>query len=162
MNSTPTPNKPKPPADASHRRQSTPVKRPSRTGWWIAASLATVVVIAAIVATVAGGDAGSASTKGLEQTRAVEISGQNLAPFPESEPDAAIGQPVPTIVGHAFDGSQVTIDPNKPPLYVVLAHWCPHCQREVPRLVRWMAGGDVPVGLQVIGISTSTTSERPN
>ena len=47
-------------------------------------------------------------------------------------------------------------------MLVFLAHWCPHCNREVPRLVAWQADGMVPEGLDVIGVSTGSPRARTN
>jgi thiol-disulfide isomerase/thioredoxin len=45
---------------------------------------------------------------------------------------------------------------------VFLAHWCPHCQREVPLLVEWEKSGAVPAGIDVIAIATGTDPANPN
>ena len=47
-------------------------------------------------------------------------------------------------------------------MIVVMAHWCPHCNDEVPKLVEWGESGDVPDGLQVVGISTAAREDAPN
>ena len=47
-------------------------------------------------------------------------------------------------------------------MLVFLAHWCPHCNAEVPRLVAWNNSGSVPDGLRVIGVSTAVAADRPN
>jgi thiol-disulfide isomerase/thioredoxin len=47
-------------------------------------------------------------------------------------------------------------------MLVFVAHWCPHCQAEVPRLVDWHAAGDTPEGLDVIGVSTAVDDSRDN
>jgi thiol-disulfide isomerase/thioredoxin len=47
-------------------------------------------------------------------------------------------------------------------MVVVLAHWCPHCNNEVPVLLEWEAQGGVPVDLQIVGISTAASADRPN
>jgi thiol-disulfide isomerase/thioredoxin len=47
-------------------------------------------------------------------------------------------------------------------MVVFLAHWCPHCNREVPRLIEWQASGAIPADLQIIGVSTAVASDRPN
>ena len=44
-------------------------------------------------------------------------------------------------------------------MVVFLAHWCPHCNREVPVLNEWKDAGLVPEGLQVVGISTAASPE---
>jgi thiol-disulfide isomerase/thioredoxin len=58
----------------------------------------------------------------------------------------------------------VTITPGKdgPLMIVVMAHWCPHCNREIPLLLDWKKSGKVPAGLRVVGISTAARSGAPN
>ena len=46
-------------------------------------------------------------------------------------------------------------------MVVVLAHWCPHCQRELPMLVDMIDVGDVPEGVSVVGLSTGISQLRP-
>lgn len=46
-------------------------------------------------------------------------------------------------------------------LVIVAAHWCPHCQAEIPRLVEWMeAGGGTEVDIVVV--STGADETKPN
>jgi thiol-disulfide isomerase/thioredoxin len=45
---------------------------------------------------------------------------------------------------------------------VFLAHWCPHCRRELPKLVEWEKGGGVPAGVDVVGVATATDPAAPN
>jgi len=47
-------------------------------------------------------------------------------------------------------------------MLVFLAHWCQFCQREVPLLVEWEASGEMPEGLDVIGVATATNPTNPN
>ncbi len=51
----------------------------------------------------------------------------------------------------------MTITPGggAPKLVVFVAHWCPHCQREVPLLVNWMSSGQKPANLDVVAVSTA-------
>ena len=37
------------------------------------------------------------------------------------------------------------IEPGSPQLIVVMAHWCPHCQAEIPRIVDWNTDGDCTI-----------------
>ncbi|MBI5087347.1 MAG: TlpA family protein disulfide reductase, partial [Actinobacteria bacterium] len=93
----------------------------------------------------------------------VTISGAVLPALPDDGADPAIGQVAPTISGYTFDGSAVDIDWSKgPTMVVVLAHWCPHCNDELPELVAWKASGEVPPELQVVGITTNTNAQAPN
>lgn len=99
----------------------------------------------------------------VEQYRDVEVTGDALDPYPgNAADDPAVGRTAPVVTGASFDGTPVTIEPGRPTLVTFLAHWCPHCQAEVPRLVEWIESGEVPAALQIVGVSTSATSTRPN
>jgi thiol-disulfide isomerase/thioredoxin len=91
----------------------------------------------------------------------VTVTGAALDPLPEEGADPAVGQMAPQLSGFTFDGSPVTIDPSKGPVMLVfLAHWCPHCNREVPEFMKWKASGDVPANLQVIAVTTAVNPDR--
>ena len=45
---------------------------------------------------------------------------------------------------------------------VFLAHWCPHCRRELPKLVQWDEDRKVPADVNVVGIATATSADQPN
>jgi thiol-disulfide isomerase/thioredoxin len=99
-----------------------------------------------------------------QPTRPVTVTGTALAPMPKSGTDAAVGVTPPTLQGAAFTGTPVTITPGTggPMMVVFVAHWCPHCQREVPRLVKWIADGGPPAGLQIFAVSTSVMKKAGN
>jgi len=151
-----TPNRPKAATAAQ------PERRKVSTLWVIIGVVAVVVVIAAVIAIVASGGDGTKTAAGVEQTRPVTVTGTPLPQFESTTDDAAIGSVVPTLTGASFDGTPVTVQPGKPTMVVFLAHWCPHCQREVPVLTQWAADGGVPKGMDVIGVATGTTPDRPN
>jgi len=130
--------------------------------WVIIGVVAVVVVIAAVVAIVATGDDTPKTAAGIEQTRPVTVSGTPLPTFESTTNDPAVGTTVPTLTGSSFDGTPITVQPGKPTMVVFLAHWCPHCQREVPVLTQWAADGGVPKGMDVIGVATSTSPDAPN
>jgi thiol-disulfide isomerase/thioredoxin len=44
---------------------------------------------------------------------------------------------------------------------VFLAHWCPHCQAEMPRLVALAKAGKL-AGIDVTGVATGTNPGYPN
>jgi thiol-disulfide isomerase/thioredoxin len=65
--------------------------------------------------------------------------------------------------GFAFDGTPLTIAPTgKPKMVVFLAHWCSHCNAEVPRLIEWKNSGTMPGDMEVIGVSTGARDDAPN
>ena len=133
------------------------------------------IVIAFVIAIVAGGsnDSGSSDTTkapssdgsvSAGENQPVQVVGEGLEALPESSDDSTIGLTAPTLNGYAFDGSNLSVTPGdgKPYMLVFLAHWCPHCNREIPRLIEWQASGAIPADLQIIGVSTAVASDRPN
>ena len=101
------------------------------------------------------------------QTAPVEIEGDLLVPMPSSgvsaDPasDRSVGQPLPSITGTDFNGNTVSIsDDGRAKAIYFLAHWCPHCQAELPRVVELMNDGSQPDNLDVYAISTSFDATR--
>src|SRR3972149_8959446 len=77
--------------------------------------------------------------------------------------DLALGLPIPDVVGADFAGNEVRISRDgRPKILIFLAHWCSHCQVEVPIVHDWVDAGSLPEGLDLIGVATSPTSTRPN
>ena len=99
----------------------------------------------------------------------VIVDGDALSPLGDgsSNPalDTAMGKTAPTLNGYTFAGNPVSITPganSQPLMLVFLAHWCPHCNREVPRLIDWQEQGLVPEGLRVIGVTTASRNDQAN
>jgi thiol-disulfide isomerase/thioredoxin len=101
------------------------------------------------------------------ETAAVTVSGTPLPEFDAKEsPDPAVGETIPTLDGKSIDdGSAITIGPDsgdgEPQMIVFLAHWCPHCQAEVPELVE-LAKDGVFDGVKVSAVATGTNEEADN
>jgi cytochrome c biogenesis protein CcmG, thiol:disulfide interchange protein DsbE len=140
---------------------SVPTSSRSVSGWVIAGIAAVVVVIFAVIAIVSTGD-DSSSEPGVSETAPVEVTGAPLATYVADSADSAIGVVAPTVSGQQFDGTPIEVKPGRPTLVIFLAHWCPHCQREVPVLTQWEAAGGVPEGVDVIGVATGTDPALPN
>jgi thiol-disulfide isomerase/thioredoxin len=65
--------------------------------------------------------------------------------------------------GQAFDGSPVDIrNDGRPKLVLFVAHWCPHCQREVPLLTDYLKSHPLPNGVDLYTVATATNPQRPN
>ena len=99
----------------------------------------------------------------------VIVDGDVLSPLGDGNGnpamDAAMGKTAPTLNGYTFAGNPVSITPGasaQPIMLVFLAHWCPHCNREVPRLIDWKELGLVPEGLRVIGVTTASRNDQAN
>ena len=43
-----------------------------------------------------------------------------------------------------------------------VAHWCPHCRREVPAVTEWVKAGHQPDDVKLYAVSTATSPDRPN
>lgn len=145
------------------------------------ATVAVIAVIAAVVflwpsddgggGTAAEGTGLDAAQNASQETASVQISGEDLPQLPDAggflapaSEDPGVGLDVPTLTGQSFDESEVVVGgaDGKPKLVVFLAHWCPHCQAEVPLIQDWIDSGDVPDGLEIYAVATGSDSNRPN
>lgn len=94
----------------------------------------------------------------------VTITGEALTPFTGSPSgDPSIGSPAPELSGVGFDGTPISIsNEGRPKVVLFLAHSCPHCQREVPAIERYLAENDFPDGVDFISVATASSPDRPN
>ena len=73
-----------------------------------------------------------------------------------ADDDPAVGRQIPAVSGSGLDGSAVAIGPDGTAKVIVfVAHWCPHCRREVPRLVEHLADQPMPADVELLTVSTS-------
>jgi cytochrome c biogenesis protein CcmG, thiol:disulfide interchange protein DsbE len=143
--------------DSRHQRDTS--NRNARIGL-IAGAVVVLAAVAAIAVSVAG-DGGSRPDSLEDQAVSVTVEGQALPPFPDAGTDPAVGQPFPTLSGTGTTGNPMRIETDRPTILVFVAHWCPVCQREVPVLRDWIAGGGAE-GVEVLGISTAFEPARGN
>jgi thiol-disulfide isomerase/thioredoxin len=149
---------------ATEARISAKLKHRTRSPRWVWAAAAAVVVAAAAIAiAVSANDSGPKTADGLEQTRPVTVDGPALPPPDDSNKDPALGSTIPTVTGSSFDGAAVSItNDGKPKLLLFAAHWCPHCQREIPMLSDYLRTHPLPAGVELVTIATGTSADRPN
>jgi cytochrome c biogenesis protein CcmG/thiol:disulfide interchange protein DsbE len=146
------------------------VSKQNNNGRLVIIGVVVAVIVALLIAVLAGDDSSSSNTSpsvpagDVEQNRPVTVEGRALDRLPDSGADVSVGAPAPSLIGSNFDGTPVSVTPGdgSPYMVVFLAHWCPHCNAEVPRLIEWKASGAVPDNLKVIGVSTGVASDRPN
>jgi len=143
---------------------------------WILAAVGVVVLIAMFIAfrasssSTTGGSPAAGSTagtvvQGALNTADVSVAGSALPAFPKTAgaPDPAIGTKAPTLTGKGFDGSPLTIGgAGQPSVVMFVAHWCPHCQREVPALQAEFNKNGMPAGVQLFSVSTSVQEDAAN
>jgi len=101
----------------------------------------------------------------LEQNRPVDVTGDPLPGLDTVvDADPAIGMAMPVVEGAGFDGRPVTVGgpTDGPTLYVFLAHWCPHCNDEIPELIELRNRDGLPEGTTVVAVSTGVDSSAPN
>lgn len=116
------------------------------------------LVVAVAISAVSGGTDESAAFG------EVTVEGNDLPVHAGNQAaDPATGMTAPTVSGTDFDGSTVTIAPDGTSKVIVfLAHWCPHCQAEVPRVVDWLEAGNQPEGVEFYAVSTLVNRLRGN
>lgn len=137
--------------------------------------VAVVIAIAAGIAVFAsGGDDTSGPTTTADiadggvapaEYQKVTVSGDPLDPLGSDATDPARGKVAPSISGYTHSGFPVAVNPatdGAPTMLVFLAHWCPHCNAEMPRLIKWYESGKVPEDLRVVGITTSSREDQAN
>ena len=100
----------------------------------------------------------------LQVSASLEVAGEELPPLEDPNADAAVGLQAPVITGQQFDGTDISIgdDTNGPTMLVFLAHWCPHCNDEIPEILKLRDQGDLPDNLNIIGVSTAVVEDREN
>ncbi len=119
-----------------------------------------------------GGDGATATSAALvppagAATAPVSVEGASLAEMPDvvvtSEDDPAAGLVAPTLHGTDFAGNPVTIgaDGRAKVIYFV-AHWCPHCQAEVPLIQQLIDSGQKPDNVDIYAVSTAVKPEGGN
>lgn len=142
-----------------NRRGSAPKRGPNLT---VYAVIAVVVLgVIAVVLSRGGGDDDDVAAGG--ETRSVTVTGAGaLLPFTDPESDPARGAQVPTLTGETFAGEPVTIPSGRPAVVLFLAHWCSHCQAEVPRVAAWLAANGPPEEVDLFAVSTSVNRAQGN
>jgi thiol-disulfide isomerase/thioredoxin len=142
----------------------------NRTLYIVIGAIVVVLGLAGIAVALSGGDdssesATTAPSGDVEETRKVSVSGDVVPTLDAAlADDPAIGTAFPTIEGQAFDGTPITVGgpTDGPTMVVYLAHWCPHCNAEVPELIELNDSGGIPEDMTVVGVSTAVDSTAPN
>lgn len=118
-------------------------------------ALVAVALIAVVVLTFASDESGEFGSP--------TVTGQPLLLLPDGVQDPAIGTPAPEVTGADFDGTPVEItNDGNAKIIIFVAHWCPHCQNEVPVVQAWLDGGPLPEGIDFYSVATSSSATRPN
>ena len=130
----------------------------------IIAGVAGAGVVALLIAAVLfGGSVGETAVPIEEVVGSPQVDGA-LPPMGSSNVDqTATGQEAPTVTGTDFDGEEVRItNDGRPKAIVFLAHWCPHCQNEVPSVQRWLNDTGGVDGVDMYSVTTAVDPRRNN
>lgn len=140
-------------------------RQQSRSRWLLPAG-GLVIAAAAIIAVLVsqnGSTPGASPTASLVAAAPPTITGAALPKFTQPAGDAATGLTAPVVQGHDFKGGPVSIAPDgKPTLIIFAAHWCPHCQREIPSIQQWINAGRAPQDVDLVSVSTGADPTAPN
>jgi thiol-disulfide isomerase/thioredoxin len=104
-----------------------------------------------------------------DPTAPVTITGNPVSAMPDStsltdaSSEPSYGKVAPTLAGTNFSGDDVTIAPDgKYKAVYFIAHWCPHCQKEVPLVAQLISEGKVPANMEIYAVSTSVRADAGN
>lgn len=144
-----------------HARREAERRRARTRFLWLA--IGAFVLLAGIIAFFSTRTSTPTTAAGIQQTRPVQISGASLPELKSAGNDAAIGATIPEVTGATFNGSPVSITHDgRAKLILFVAHWCPHCQAEVPVIVQHLAEKALPTAIDLITVSTSANPSSPN
>ena len=133
--------------------------RNKATLWWIIGGVVGLGLIVALAASIATEPEIDESVGFGEPV----VEGDILPVFAAGTEDVAVGLTAPTVTGADWNDTSVSIEPDGTPKIVIfLAHWCPHCQAEVPVVQDWVDAGNLPPEVELISVATSTDRLRPN
>jgi thiol-disulfide isomerase/thioredoxin len=120
------------------------------------------VAVLAVVLSQSGSGTGASPSPSVVVKEPV-VTGDPLPEFTSSTEDAAKGLAAPVVEGFDYAGAPVSIAPNgKVTMVIFAAHWCSHCQREIPILQDWVDAGRVPADVELVSVSTGIEPTAPN
>ena len=135
--------------------------------WLLPAIGVAVIAVAAIAAFwLSSGSSGGGSSDRPSDVpsasgpaeQAPVVSGTSLPVFSSASGDVAVGQTIPTVTSPT---ASIQLN-GKAKILLFLAHWCPHCQAEVPVVQDWIDSGNLPGDIDLISVSSSIDPNRPN
>ncbi len=125
-----------------------------------------VAIVDEKVDNLASGALTSPAASGASAAVAPSVPAGSLAPFEQGQPDAALGMTLGDVTGvEYYTDTEITVDPadGTPRAWLIWAHWCPHCQRELPPLSEWYAANaDQYPSVELISVTSSIDPARGN
>ena len=134
---------------------------------WIGAGIVAVIALVVGFTLTSSDDETAAVQAGdgsvaISETNEVVVTGEAIPLYQDIE-TAAAGAVAPTATGIDFGGEPVTLlEPGTPTVIGFFAHWCPHCQREVDELSRYLVETGLPDDVNLMAVSTGVDSSQGN
>ena len=145
---------------ATSTKSSTSGSTNSMGRWLIIAAGVVVVAILVLAVVLTGGS--TSDVEAEDEFGSPQVDGQ-LPPLTDPAADAAVGMVAPDLAGEDFGDNAVAITSDgEAKAIVFLAHWCPHCQNEVPSVQGWLDDGGGVEGVAIYSVSTSMDETRVN
>ena len=92
----------------------------------------------------------------------VSLAGDTL-PLMADGDDPALGLIAPEVTATSLaNGNPITLGPGRARVIGFFAHWCPHCQDELPEITAWLAENQLPPNTEFIAVSTVVDEGRGN
>ena len=94
----------------------------------------------------------------------INVDGESLPQYAgENDDNISLGLSAPTFSAPDQNSEIFNLEKNgNSKALLFLAHWCPHCQREVPVVQSFIDSNGVPPGIDVIAVATSIDRGRDN
>lgn len=94
----------------------------------------------------------------------VTVTGTAIPELPQDGADPAISCIAPIIDGQSFAGEPMRVGgaTDKPTLVFLGAHWCPHCNEELPKVLEWAKANDIDAKADMVLISTGVQKNQAN
>ncbi len=147
---------------------TSPINSSGGNKGFILALVAVCILGAGLIAVVISSGAGD-DPDAVAATADVTVEGDILPQMPSvggvtsAANDEAVGLTAPRLVGTDFDDNEVVIEADgRPKAVYFVAHWCPHCQVEVPTVQGLIDAGLQPEGMDIYGVSTSVNAGSTN
>jgi thiol-disulfide isomerase/thioredoxin len=145
----------------NHKRATAPA--PAQAWWqspiaW-AAGLVGLAVVVAIAMSALSADSDLPPL--ASETADAAFTGTPLPPL--ASPDVALGMRAPEISATDLSANTVNLTADGTArLYGFFAHWCPHCQAELPKVAEWLTANPLPDNVEVVAVSTSVDRDADN
>ena len=106
------------------------------------------------------------AVSGASAAVAPSVPAGYLPLFEQGQPDAALGMVLGEVAGiEYYTETEMTVNPadGTARAWLIWAHWCPHCQRELPPLSDWYGeNADQYPNVELISVTSSIDPARGN